>query len=145
MSAYFYETPIGAIGIAEKDGKITRLYFPTDHWSPNATIQETPLLQEAARQLQDYLAGKLTGFSLPLQPEGTAFMQQVWRKLCEIPYGDTVSYKGLAENMGKPNAASAILPKCAIAFIVFVSVPSRSNIHALILLIKSPHYVNYIS
>ena len=108
MSAYFYETPIGTIGIAEKDGKITRLYFPTDRRPPNTTIQETPLLQEAARQLQDYLAGKLTDFFLPLQPEGTAFMQQVWRKLCEIPYGDTVSYKGLAENMGKPNAARAV-------------------------------------
>ena len=108
MSAYFYETPIGAIGIAEKDGKITRLYFPTDHWSANATIQETPLLQEAARQLQDYLAGKLTGFSLPLQPEGTAFMQQVWSRLCEIPYGETASYKRLAESIGNPNAARAV-------------------------------------
>ena len=108
MSAYFYETRIGAIGIAEKGGKITRLYFPNDRRPPNTPIQETPLLQEAAQQLQDYLAGKLTGFSLPLQPEGTAFMQQVWRQLCEIPYGETASYKNLAENIGKPNAARAV-------------------------------------
>lgn len=108
MSTYFYETPIGAIGIAEKDGKITRLYFPTDYRLPDTTIQETPLLQEAAQQLQDYLAGKLTGFSLPLQPEGTTFMQQVWRRLCEIPYGETASYKSLAESIDKPNAARAV-------------------------------------
>lgn len=108
MSAYFYETPIGTIGIAEKDGKITRLYFQTDYRPPETTIRETPLLQEAVRQLRDYLAGKLTGFSLPLQPEGTAFMQQVWSRLCEIPYGETASYKSLAESIGKPNAARAV-------------------------------------
>ena len=108
MSAYFYETPIGTIGIAEKDGKITRLYFQTDYRPPETTIRETPLLQEAVRQLRDYLAGKLTGFSLPLQPEGTAFMQQVWSRLCEIPYGETTSYKTLAEGLGKPNAARAV-------------------------------------
>ena len=108
MSAYFYETRIGAIGIAEKDGKITRLYFQTDYRPPETTIRETPLLQEAVRQLRDYLAGKLTGFSLPLQPEGTAFMQQVWSRLCEIPYGETASYKSLAESIGKPNAARAV-------------------------------------
>lgn len=108
MSAYFYETPIGAIGIAEKDGKITRLYFQTDYRPPNTTIRETAILKEAAQQLQDYLAGKLTDFFLPLQPEGTTFMQQVWRKLCEIPYGETASYKSLAESIGNPNAARAV-------------------------------------
>ena len=108
MSDYFYETHIGAIGLAEKDGKITRLYFPNDCRPPNTPIQETSLLKEAAQQLQDYLAGKLTGFSLPLQPEGTAFMQQVWNRLCEIPYGETASYKTLAERMGNPNAARAV-------------------------------------
>ena len=108
MSAYFYETPIGTIGIAEKDGKITHLYFQTDYRPPDTTIRETALLKEAAHQLQDYLSGKLTGFSLPLQPEGTTFMQQVWSRLCEIPYGETASYKSLAENIGKPNAARAV-------------------------------------
>ena len=108
MSAYFYETPIGTIGIAEKDGKITRLYFQTDYRPSETTIRETPLLQEAAHQLQDYLTGKLADFSLPLQPEGTAFMQQVWSRLCEIPYGETASYKSLAESIGKPNAARAV-------------------------------------
>ncbi|NMC33393.1 MAG: methylated-DNA--[protein]-cysteine S-methyltransferase [Veillonellaceae bacterium] len=108
MLAYFYETHIGTIGIAEKNGKIARLYFPTDRQAPTTSIQETPLLQEAAQQLQDYLSGKLTHFSLPLQPAGTAFMQQVWRRLCEIPYGETASYKNLAESLGKPNAARAV-------------------------------------
>ena len=108
MSAYFYEMRIGVIGIVEKDGKIVRLYFPNDHRPPNTTIKETALLKEAAQQLQDYLIGKLADFSLPLQPEGTAFMQQVWRRLCEIPYGETASYKSLAESIGKPNAARAV-------------------------------------
>ena len=108
MSAYFYETPIGTIGIAEKDGKITRLYFQTDYRPSETTIRETPLLQEAAHQLQDYRTGKLADFSLPLQPEGTAFMQQVWSRLCEIPYGETASYKSLAESIGNPNAARAV-------------------------------------
>jgi methylated-DNA-[protein]-cysteine S-methyltransferase len=108
VSIYFYETNMGKIGIVEKNGSITNLYFADDNWPADIEIYEAPVLKEAAQQLKSYLAGKLTTFSLPLEPSGTAFMKQVWASLCEIPYGKTVSYKSVAERIGKPNAARAV-------------------------------------
>ena len=108
MSIYFYESDIGKIGIAEKDGRITNLYFTNDKLPQDIQIHETPILKEAAQQLKSYLAGKLKEFSLPLAPAGTVFMKQVWASLCEIPYGKTVSYKGIAIKIGEPNAARAV-------------------------------------
>lgn len=108
MFIYFYQTAIGKIGIAEQNEKITNLYFTDDRWPDDGKICETAILQEAARQLNDYLAGQLTVFSLPLEPAGTVFMKQVWNSLCEIPYGQTVSYKSIAAKIGRPGAARAV-------------------------------------
>lgn len=45
---------------------------------------------------------------LPLAPAGTPFQLAVWRKLCEIPYGTTISYGELARHLGNPNASRAV-------------------------------------
>lgn len=105
---YFYEVEIGRIGITEKDGSITNLDFIGSELPKDVQVCETPLLKEAARQLKSYFAGELKEFSLPLAPEGTAFMKQVWAALCEIPYGKTASYKDIAEKIGRPKAARAV-------------------------------------
>lgn len=67
-----------------------------------------PLLQEAARQLAAYFAGKLRRFELPLRPAGTPFQQRVWAALCEIPYGEVRSYGAIAARIGSPKAARAV-------------------------------------
>lgn len=108
MAIYFYESDIGRIGIAEKDGRITNVYFTEDEAPKDIQICETPLLKEAARQLESYLRGELKEFSLPLEPTGTAFMTQVWGALCEIPYGKTASYGEIAGKVGRPKAARAV-------------------------------------
>ena len=53
-------------------------------------------IAEAARQLDDYFAGKLTVFDLPLRPAGTAFERSVWAAMQDIPYGETRCYGDLA-------------------------------------------------
>lgn len=108
VSIYFYETTIGKIGIAENNGSITNVYFANDRVPKDIEVYEAPVLKEAAQQLESYLAGQLTTFSLSLEPDGTAFMKLVWGSLCEIPYGRTVSYKNVADKIGKPNAARAV-------------------------------------
>lgn len=108
MSTFFYDTALGKIAISEKNGTITNLYFTTDEIPENSTINETPILKEAAKQLNSYLAGGLFEFSLPLFLEGTVFMKQVWSSLCEIPYGETKSYKEIAVKIGSPKAARAV-------------------------------------
>lgn len=107
MNIFFYETDIGRMGIAEEGGSITNVYFETDDLPSDAETGETPIIGEASRQLKAYLAGELKEFSLPLAPEGTEFMQAMWRLLGEIEYGRTSSYKGIAIAAGLPNGARA--------------------------------------
>lgn len=108
MTLYFYETKIGMIGIAENNGSITNVYFKKDEIPKNVQISETPLLKEAAEQLNKYLAGEIKSFDLPLDAAGTPFMKQVWHCLTEIPYGETSSYREIAEKIENEKAYRAV-------------------------------------
>jgi methylated-DNA-[protein]-cysteine S-methyltransferase len=63
---------------------------------------------EAERQLRAYFDGRLTQFDLPLAPRGTQFQLRVWEALRAIPYGETASYRELAEAIGRPGASRAV-------------------------------------
>ncbi|MBW2065207.1 MAG: methylated-DNA--[protein]-cysteine S-methyltransferase [Deltaproteobacteria bacterium] len=63
---------------------------------------------ELKRQLDEYFAGKLRQFTLPLDLRGTSFQCQVWNLLCRIPWGETRSYAQIAEALGRPRAARAV-------------------------------------
>jgi len=113
QAMFFYNTKIGKIGIAEKDGHICRVYFPEGQRnqeciSQGNSIFETALIREAGKQLAGYLAGELFSFSLPLAPEGTLFRRKIWQALAEIPYGETVTYGEIAEKVANPKAARAV-------------------------------------
>ncbi len=108
MNIFFYKTDIGRIGIAEDSGSVRNVYFETDVIPSDIEVHETETIREASRQLKAYLAGELKSFTLPLAPVGTDYMQKVWRLLCEIPYGQTASYKDIAANAGNPKAARAV-------------------------------------
>jgi methylated-DNA-[protein]-cysteine S-methyltransferase len=66
-----------------------------------------PLVEEAVRQLRAYFEGRLWRFDLPLDPRGTPFQLRVWRELLAIPYGETRSYRWVAERAGSPTAVRA--------------------------------------
>lgn len=67
------------------------------------------LLISAILQLKHYQTRKLQQFELPLDLSlGTQFQQKVWRALQQIPYGETISYAQLAQNIGKPTAYRAV-------------------------------------
>jgi len=59
------------------------------------------------------LEGRETRFALPLDVQATAFQLQVWETLRKIPYGDTRSYKQVAELIGQPKAVRAVARACA--------------------------------
>lgn len=107
--AYFYETPLGKIGIAEDGcGFITNLFFGSTVKPENYSLEETPLLWEAGKQLREYFQKQRIEFQLPLKPEGTAFERSVWNALLEIPYGDTRSYGEIAKLLKNPKASRAV-------------------------------------
>ena len=63
---------------------------------------------EAATQLQEYLAGKRREFTVALDLQGSAFQKAVWTELCAIPYGQTRTAADIAEALGKPGAHRSV-------------------------------------
>jgi methylated-DNA-[protein]-cysteine S-methyltransferase len=102
---YSYETKLGSVTIVEEDGALLAI---TTHRTYKGIKQETLLIKEVYRQLSEYLIGERKYFELPLNPKGTEFQRQVWQALCDIPYGETRSYKQIAEAIGNPKAVRAV-------------------------------------
>ncbi|OTG70697.1 glycosyltransferase [Acinetobacter sp. ANC 4169] len=67
-----------------------------------------PILLETQKQLTEYFAGKRQQFDLPLDFEGTEFQQKVWQALLTIPFGETRSYRDIAEQVGNVKAVRAV-------------------------------------
>ena len=64
-------------------------------------------------ELQRHFAGAQPHLDLPLDVRATAFQRRVWDALLAIPYGETRSYKQVAEAIGEPNAFRAVARACA--------------------------------
>lgn len=98
-------SPIGDLTVSEEDGAIVAL-----DWGWGRDQGESPLLDEAARQLEAYFDGELADFKLPTRPAGTAFQIQVWRAMQAIPTGATRTYGELARELN--SAARAVGVAC---------------------------------
>jgi methylated-DNA-[protein]-cysteine S-methyltransferase len=105
---FFYDTKIGKIAIIDNGKEITNIEIAEDKYSDDFILLETELIKNAGKQLLDYLDGFRTTFDLPLNPNGTVFQKKVWNALCDIPYGETRSYKQVAEAVGNNKASRAI-------------------------------------
>ena len=68
----------------------------------------SPIITELEQQLDEYVSKERTDFNLPLLTVGTDFQNSVWEALQEIKYGQTRTYSGLAEMIGKPKAVRAV-------------------------------------
>ena len=75
---------------------------------PGESAPSRMVLDEAARQLREYMAGGRTDFDLPVAFSGTAFQEEVWAELVRIPYGTTITYGELARRVGRAGAARAV-------------------------------------
>jgi AraC family transcriptional regulator of adaptative response/methylated-DNA-[protein]-cysteine methyltransferase len=82
---------------------------------PKAELQAPdPYFKAQLSQIAAFLAGpRSAGFGLPLDIQGTAFQQQVWRALQRIPCGSTTTYSDIAVHIGRPQAARAVAQACA--------------------------------
>ncbi|MDO8678985.1 MAG: methylated-DNA--[protein]-cysteine S-methyltransferase [Acidobacteriota bacterium] len=66
------------------------------------------VLKSVRKELDEYFAGRLKAFTIPLAFEGTPFQNQVWKELTRIPYGETISYLELANRIKNPKAVRAV-------------------------------------
>ena len=108
---YYAELPTmaGLLRIVEENDTIVQIQFEQEQKTAgDAVLQDTPLLLEAKRQLEEYFAGLRASFSLPLNPQGTAFQKKVWQQLEAIPYGQTRTYGQIAAAVGQPTASRAV-------------------------------------
>jgi methylated-DNA-[protein]-cysteine S-methyltransferase len=103
------ETPIGALGVRADSAGLRAIEFLEPRGGgPRARRPADAPLRDAVDQIRAYFAGTLQEFRLPLAPAGSRFQQAVWRSMCEVPYGATISYAQLARRLGRPGAARAI-------------------------------------
>jgi methylated-DNA-[protein]-cysteine S-methyltransferase len=119
-------TPVGELTLVSRGDRLVEIRWPheEDRVRPPraderlaeetravdmaATKATAGVLTEAARELQEYFAGRRRGFELPIELSGTPFQSDVWRALLEIPFGETRSYGELAQQLGRPTAARAV-------------------------------------
>ena len=101
----YYNSPIGLIELQAYKEELLSLNFQSEKRYQEA---ETSVLSAAREQLDQYFEGLRKKFNLPLKIEGTDFQKSVWRQLREIPYGDTLSYKEVAEAIGNDKAYRAV-------------------------------------
>lgn len=107
MEFYQFDTPLGWMALGEEEGAVVRLYLPNTP-TPRLMPHATPLLEEGAKQILEYLKGERQTFDLPLRPQGTPFQQKVWTALLNIPYGETRTYRDLAQAVDCPRGFQAV-------------------------------------
>ncbi len=102
-------SPLGPFLIAGTESGITHMSFqdaPNSFQIPAEWKYDEAAFPDAQQQMREYFEGTRTDFDLSLTPQGTAFQQQVWQELQNIPFGETISYGELAQRIGKTMAAS---------------------------------------
>lgn len=114
------QTPVGPLTMMTYEDRLIRLDFGTiDDIRTKATrylstlgkpvdFRRSTIEHVAKQELNDYFAKERFDFSCSFVFYGTSFQQDVWRALLHIPYGKTVSYKNIAEWIGRPKAARAV-------------------------------------
>lgn len=103
-----YASQLGAITLACNGGNLVGLWIEGQKYYgdtiPEAMTEkgEIPIFKAAKRWLDRYFKGEQPDISeLPLAPIGSEFRQDVWKILCEIPYGQVITYGDIAKKMAK--------------------------------------------
>ncbi len=111
----YYQSPIGALEIRSAGSAVSDVLF-VNSWK-GAKVDETALsfvkpksaiIKACIRQLDEYFAGERTEFTIHTAQVGTDFQQQVWKELCNIPFGRTISYLELSKRIGNVKAIRAV-------------------------------------
>ena len=112
MSVSYYHSKLGKIKIEVEDKYIIGVDFVDGDKLQLDEINnenEKVIINKCKSQLEEYFNGQRKKFDLEIKfVNGTEFQKNVWNELCKINYGDTVSYKEIAERIGNPKACRAV-------------------------------------
>ena len=113
----YVESPVGRLALQADGEALTGVRWASA--GERSRDRPSPLLKDAARQLERYFARRLTAFDLPLAARGTDFQKSVWKMMREIPYGETATYGGMAMALGSgPRAVGMACGRNPIPIIV---------------------------
>ena len=109
-----FSSPVGPLLLQGADSKLQQLSFlknrNTKPFVDPAWIRREDYFEDIKEQLVEYFDGRRRKFDVDLDfgvPEKT-FSAQVWRELVQIPYGETRSYRDVAQNIGRAKAFRAV-------------------------------------
>jgi methylated-DNA-[protein]-cysteine S-methyltransferase len=103
-----YESPLGRLTlVCSPDGALKGIHFPGGPARAEADARPLP---RVTVQLDQYFAGARREFELDVELTGTRLQTAVWERLREIPYGSTVSYGEIAENLAGASFPAGLEP-----------------------------------
>ena len=107
------DSPLGRLLLTSDGKSLTGLYLQGQKHFPGQIAgwqqaEQVDPFGQVQVQLQEYFAHQRQQFDVPIQLQGTDFQRQVWHLLCQIPYGETISYGELAQAIQQPTAARAV-------------------------------------
>ena len=103
-------SPVGRLELVADGDRVVSLSIATADALPYDHLPDrtSPVLEDAARQLDAHLAGRHPVLDIPLRLVGTPFQVAVWGALMRIPYGGVTTYGALARSAGRPGGARAV-------------------------------------
>lgn len=104
--------PIGILILKERDGAICAIDLARESDDRPADSAATPVLEQAAREIAEYFAGKRTAFTFPMRAQGTPFQTAVWDALLHIPFGEKKTYGQIAAEVDNPKGSRAVGMAC---------------------------------
>jgi methylated-DNA-[protein]-cysteine S-methyltransferase len=104
------ESPIGVLTLVKTDGVLSGLYMGTSSDAQLSAFGSRVKsgFDDISEQLSEYFARSRRTFTIPIALAGTPFQKRVWSELMTIPYGETRSYRQLAEAIGNPSSMRAV-------------------------------------
>ena len=105
-----YESPCGLLLLGSFGDKLCLCDWQVEKrmLCSEFEVGTSEVIEKAARQLDEFFAGKRKEFDVPLLFVGTDFQKTVWNELLEIPFGKTVSYGEMAQRIGMSKAVRAV-------------------------------------
>ena len=108
-------SPLGKITLVADGDALIGVYFP-HHWyrpsidtfGPRVDAAGDALLAETHAQLDEFLAGRRPYFDLPTEARGDHLQRRIWHRLTVIPYGETVTYGELADELADETTAQQV-------------------------------------
>ncbi|TRZ94786.1 MAG: methylated-DNA--[protein]-cysteine S-methyltransferase [Rhodocyclaceae bacterium] len=115
MTTYYllHDSPVGELLLVCNGKAITDLHIMAGKYVPAVDSdwihdERQAVLRQAQRELDEYFAGRLRTFAVPLAPQGTDFQKRAWAALSKIPFGETWTYAQQAYAIGRPTAVRAV-------------------------------------